>query len=66
MLVFADAEDRWDEGDGVGVFRCAGVGVVVGADVAVPVVVDGLEGEESMPPVRWDVGWCGWPGWDGC
>jgi hypothetical protein len=28
------------------------------------VVVDGVEGEQSMLPVQWDVGWCGWPGWD--
>jgi hypothetical protein len=62
LLVFASVEGPRDEGDGIGVFRCAGVGVVVGADAAA--VVDGLQGEQSMPPVQWNVGRCGWPGWD--
>jgi hypothetical protein len=42
----AVAEDSRDEGDGVGVFCCAGVGVVVGAQTAV--MVDGLDGEQPM------------------
>jgi len=43
------------EGDGVGVDRCANVGVVVGRG-AVP-VVGGLQYEEPVPPVVRDGCW---------
>ncbi|QIS22150.1 hypothetical protein [Nocardia terpenica] len=47
----ACAEDCWDEGYGIEVFRRASVCAVVGADVVVPVVVDGLDGEQPVAPV---------------